>query len=116
MRTVKVMFANGNSLITDINGTRAEVLAYYVGQWFNLGPSTEGSDDDMQRAVSVEFLELLVCGKRVQVDLSGIGHCWKDDDTIPPDVRIEIECEIIDGKQETCEDYLASNGLHYRWS
>ena len=28
----------------------------------------------------------------------------------------EIAAEIIDGGQEACEDYLASNGQHYRWS
>jgi hypothetical protein len=57
----------------------------------------------------------LVCGKQVQVDRSGVGHCWVDADNLPPQIREEIECEIIDGSRERCEDYRASNGLHYRW-
>ena len=59
----------------------------------------------------------LVCGRRVQVDRSGVGHCWEAVAAadIPGDVRLEIECEIIDGGKDECDDYVASNGLHYRW-
>jgi hypothetical protein len=60
----------------------------------------------------------LVCGCQVQVDRSGVGrHCWVDIDAddIPAGVREEIEAEILDGGNEDCDDYLAGNGLHYRW-
>lgn len=59
----------------------------------------------------------LVCGKQVQLDRSGVGHNWRNEpaDQLPANIRQEIECEILDGKQETCDDYVASNGLHYRW-
>jgi len=59
----------------------------------------------------------LVCGNQVQHDNSGVGHNWRDIDAadIPATVREEIEGEMIDGGQETCEKYVASNGLHYRW-
>lgn len=59
----------------------------------------------------------LVCGSQVQVDKSGVGHCWVDvsADDLPADIRVEIECEIIDGGKDDCDDYVASNGLHYRW-
>jgi hypothetical protein len=59
----------------------------------------------------------LVCGNQVQVDRSGVGHCWVDVDAgdLPAQIEQEIECEMIDGSRENCEDYLASNGLHYRW-
>lgn len=59
-----------------------------------------------------------VCGHPIQHDASGgQGHCWRDCDRIdcPADVQVEIECEIIDGGQESCDDYRASNGVHYRW-
>lgn len=59
--------------------------------------------------------DALVCGKQVQVDHSDVGHCWRNDDAIPANIRVEIECEMIDGGKETCDDYVASNGLHYRW-
>ena len=61
--------------------------------------------------------ELLVCGCQVQVDKSGVGHCWVDvaAEEIPANIRWEIEGEIIDGDREECDDFLASNGLHYRW-
>jgi len=51
MRPIRVTFANGNTIDTNINGTRASIEKYYVGNWFNLGTV----DDDMQQAVSVEF-------------------------------------------------------------
>lgn len=62
-------------------------------------------------------IDALVCGCQVQVDHSGVGHCWRDvtADDLPANIRQEIECEIIDGGREECDDYVASNGLHYRW-
>jgi hypothetical protein len=59
----------------------------------------------------------LVCGTQIQHDNSGVGHNWRNIDAndLPADIREEIAAEIIDGKQESCEKYVASNGLHYRW-
>lgn len=59
----------------------------------------------------------LVCGSQVQVDRSGVGHCWVDIDAqdLPGSIREEIEEEIIDGGKDECGDFVASNGLHYRW-
>lgn len=61
--------------------------------------------------------EFTVCGAQVQIDRSGVGHCWKsiDRDDIPASIVLEIECEIIDGGKDSCADYVASNGQHYRW-
>jgi hypothetical protein len=60
---------------------------------------------------------VLVCGNQVQVDKSGVGHAWVNvySADIPAQIRSEIECEMIDGGQDECSDYVASNGLHYRW-
>lgn len=61
--------------------------------------------------------ETKLCGKQIQHDNSGVGHNWHNiaADSLTPDERAELECEIIDGKRETCEDFVAANGLHYRW-
>lgn len=61
--------------------------------------------------------ETTVCGSQVQIDRSGVGHCWVDvtADELPANIRIEIECEMIDGGKDECECYVASNGQHYRW-
>jgi hypothetical protein len=61
--------------------------------------------------------EQLVCGVQVQVDRSGVGHCWVNvtANDIPYSIREEIEGEMIDGGKETRDDFIASNGLHYRW-
>ncbi len=61
--------------------------------------------------------ESLVCGSQVQVDRSGVGHCWVavTDDTLPANIREELEGEMIDGGKDSCESYRASNGLRYRW-
>lgn len=68
--------------------------------------------------VNAEDTSLLVCGRRVQIDHSGgQGHCWRDtgSEDVPASIREEIEGEMIDGKQETCTNFVASNGQHYRW-
>ncbi len=59
----------------------------------------------------------LVCDTTVYVDRSGVGHCWVPvtADTLPASIRVEIECEMIDGGRESCDSYRASNGCCYRW-
>ena len=56
-----------------------------------------------------------VCGKTIQVDLSGQGHCWREAESLPASVREEIEGEIIDGRNQSVDDFTAGNGRHYRW-
>jgi hypothetical protein len=62
--------------------------------------------------------DITVCGRTTEIDLSGQGHAWRvaADHELPGHIRTEIEGEIIDGGRETCADYCASNGLHYRWT
>jgi hypothetical protein len=59
-----------------------------------------------------------VCGNQVQYDNSGVGHNWRNisREDIPADIVEEIAAEISDGGKDACEDYVASNGCHYRWS
>jgi hypothetical protein len=62
--------------------------------------------------------ETTVCGCQVQYDHSGgQGHCWRNQSAsdIPANIVLEIEGEIIDGGRESCDDFVASNGCHYRW-
>jgi len=61
--------------------------------------------------------ETTICGKTIKYDNSGVGHNWRkiDASEIPADTREEIAAEIIDGKQETCDLYVATSGEHYRW-
>ncbi len=56
-------------------------------------------------------------GKFVEVDTSG-EKTWRaaNEDNCPAQVQQEITQEIIDGRQAACSNYLASNGLHYRWA
>ena len=83
--------------------------------------ATEGDHDTCRDAWEKAFFEdegSLVCGCQVQVDLSGVGHNWVNEDAwdLNPDVLMQIECEIIDGGRDECGDFVALNGLHYRWS
>lgn len=59
-----------------------------------------------------------ICGKTIKHDNSGVGHNWRtiDASDIPANIAEEIAAEILDGNQETCDRYVATNGLHYRWS
>lgn len=61
--------------------------------------------------------EFTVLGRTIQIDDSGVGHCWRDAlaGDVPANIVEEIEAEIIDGSQDECDDYVASNGCHYRW-
>ena len=57
-----------------------------------------------------------VCGCHIQIDRSGVGQCWvaaSQEDLCP--VLLEIEAEIIDGGRGSCDDYVAKNGMHFRW-
>lgn len=56
-----------------------------------------------------------ICGKTIKHDASGVGHCWRVASDIPADISEEIAAEILDGGKDTCADYVASNGEHYRW-
>lgn len=57
-----------------------------------------------------------ICGKTIEHDKSGVGHNWLtiDASDLPAIIAEEIAAEIIDGIA-TCDDYVASNGQHYRW-
>jgi hypothetical protein len=61
--------------------------------------------------------QIEVCECEIQYDKSGVGHCWVAADSMncPADIQEEIAGEIIDGKQDTCSDFVGSNGQHYRW-
>jgi hypothetical protein len=55
-RAVKVTFADGNTLTTEINGTEEEIRAYYLNNEFQFGDTDERPKDNLQRATKVEFL------------------------------------------------------------
>lgn len=57
LRAVKVTFADGNHLTTSINGTEEEIRRYYLGNYFQFGDTDEHPRDNLQRGVSVEFLD-----------------------------------------------------------
>lgn len=62
--------------------------------------------------------KIMVCGSVIQWDKSGgQGHCWvaADELACPADIQEEIAGEVIDGGQDECDDFVASNGIHYRW-
>ena len=53
MRVVKVLFGNGDSITTSINGSEQEIRSYYgIGRQFNIG----AVDDNMQSVKSLEFI------------------------------------------------------------
>ena len=55
MKTVKVFFADNDSITTQINGTDEEIRDYYrIGRLFNIG--TNGNDN-MQAVVKVKILD-----------------------------------------------------------
>lgn len=83
-------------------------------------------DCDMSQVYYLHMVEMSLTGrakmeienKTIQVDISGAGQGWRvaDEDLCPANVQQEIAAEIIDGKVSETRDYVASNGVHYRWS
>lgn len=53
VKLIKVTFENGDTTVTRINGSREEILEYYIGTTFNLGRE----NDMMIKAIAVDFLE-----------------------------------------------------------
>ena len=53
MRPIKITYADGQVLHTQINGSKQEVIEYYVGRIFNVG---RGPNDYLVKCVKVEFL------------------------------------------------------------
>jgi hypothetical protein len=53
MKSIRVRFDDGNTLVTDINGTIEEIRSYYIGQVFNLGV---GENDLLVTATDVDIL------------------------------------------------------------
>ncbi len=55
-RTVRVTYENGDSTVTDINGTEEEIRRYYLGNVFNIGKPHATDEDYLQTVVAVDFL------------------------------------------------------------
>lgn len=63
MKTVKVTYANGDSITTGINGSDDEIRQYFaIGRRFNIG----SDDDNMQAVTALDFLsgDLVKVGDR----------------------------------------------------
>lgn len=56
MKAIKVTYADGDTVETNINGTMEEIERYYVGKWFNVGDPYDPTKDRMAQAVKVEEL------------------------------------------------------------
>ena len=54
VRFIRVVFWNGHSYTTGINGTEISIQRYFVDQWLNLG---YGWKDDMKKVKMVQFLD-----------------------------------------------------------
>lgn len=54
---IKVVFANGDSLRTQIWGTAEQVKKYYLGNEFNIGDPNDSTKDNVQKVVGIEFLK-----------------------------------------------------------
>lgn len=87
------------------------ISCYFGEDGEYLGPDDFGIEPRFQDS------DPLVAGCQIQIDRSGQGNGWKPvySDEIPWNIREEIEGEIIDGGKDSCEDFVASNGQHYRW-
>lgn len=54
MNIYKVLFQNGDSLVSSMNATLEEATDYYLNNWFNFGDTEEFPYDIMIQGISVE--------------------------------------------------------------
>lgn len=53
--------------------------------------------------------------RAVEVDLSGVGHCWRPlDPESAGDHITELDGWLVEDKPQTGDEMQASNGLRYR--
>ena len=78
-------------------------------------PPSTGEVFGMNANANANVIEIE--GAVIEMDRSGLGNCWEVcyEGDVPAQIVEEITCEIIDGKQAECDNYVASNGFHYRW-
>jgi hypothetical protein len=55
-KTVKVIFENGGSLVTDINGTVEEIREYYLNNYFNVPGIPDNDTGPLTKGKTVIFL------------------------------------------------------------
>jgi len=89
----------------------------------NSGKRSPGSRPNNHRGKEYEMttkkcvLQVKICGKKIWIDQSGVGHCWVP--ATPGDCSgeevDEIAAQILDHGEEECEEYLAQNGWYYQW-
>lgn len=53
LRAVRVYFDDGDSLLTEINGTVEQIEQYFLNKTFNIGCA----EDKMKKCTRIEFLE-----------------------------------------------------------
>lgn len=53
MHIVKVIFENGDTTVTTINGSKKDIIEYYFSNIFNTGTVK----DNLQKVSKVEFLK-----------------------------------------------------------
>jgi hypothetical protein len=109
-------------------------FSYTAGALATMGDLTEAEKaavsaaDDAGREAAREVISAaddealaaagLVCDRTVEEDASGgQGHCWRivRADELPANILAEIEAEMTAGGTASTDDYMASNGCHYRW-
>ena len=58
----------------------------------------------------------IVASRGVEVDASGVGHCWRrlDVETASRDILEEIAAWVLEDGPTLEEEMVASNGQHYR--
>lgn len=54
-RHITVYFEDGNTIDTEINGSKKRILEHYIGEYFNFGDTDEHPKDKMVKAVRVVF-------------------------------------------------------------
>ena len=60
-QSIRVDFADGNQVFTEINGTEDEIREYYVGTYYNFGDTDAHPEDKMVEVVGVTFFPVHHC-------------------------------------------------------
>lgn len=107
MRAIRVHYANGNYIETNINGTTSEILQHYMSEPMNIGDGAGG--DLIVQAVSVEFLDndsgMIEIGDQVQsIETNWQGRVTGFEPPQGPDDCTMLICHHVSGGEIELDD------------
>lgn len=95
---------------------QVQACRLYLATLTQASPLATSLAGQNERHKGQTMTNILICGKEIQHDASGVGHDWRwvSADSMYRETVEEIAGAITDGL-DSCPLYIADGGQHYRW-